>query len=411
MEEVFDDDFHIVGHRFRNRWNHDWDRLNKTENFKTSVIGSYEAVDIDFHRGRERKRIVGGMEIRSRVTKLSGRHREHHRSLIRREKHKRRREFREYKIDRDNTQLNLLTTNKGEEVRSFCISQEGNVAIGNNYKSCNPLTKFDVNGNATFYNNINVGESVTVTETITVGDSITVANTIVIGDPLAISWEPLPAIIDYLTGVTLIIGDLLNTLTRIQAKTFISFKIADLITIPLFFDDSIAGLFTPFGLAVSNFVSNTGTFIPSDERIKTNIVPFNTTNYLQNFMQFKTYEYSYTSAWCNIVGCNTTDRIHGFISQQIDSIDPSLVSVQDYIINGTVIDLHILKKELFLPYLVQIVQDLVNRYTSLSTQYTAQQTQITTLSSNITTLTNTVNTLIITVQNQANQIALLNSTH
>jgi len=246
--------------------------------------------------------------------------------------------------DLNYTQWEVITSSTNGDIPSLCQDPFGNVGIGIfNGTQCAPKTLCHCGGNSTIDGFLYFNGSAPV---------------------LGLSLQPVsPQVAGFVTGPVLQVGDTNNPVTRIVASQYIDFFIEEQATMPLFNIPGMQVLISPFGFSVASFSSSFGTFTPSDQRIKTGIVPFGTGfNYTARFMNFNPVLFNYTAQYCaGFKNCKTTTQQHGFIAQQIEAIDPSLISKAPYsFIDGTTIpDLTEIKPDGIITYLVKVLQDQV----------------------------------------------------
>lgn len=149
------------------------------------------------------------------------------------------------------------------------------------------------------------------------------------------------------TGSNFIFGDQNIPYARLQAEFAVGIRLGtdSFLTPPdiLFGEDGLKFLVEPLGVHVASvFIPFFGVFIPSDERIKTNITTMNTTRALQNVLSLRPTTYRYTEEWYNALGETTEEERgedrRGFIAQEVEQILPHSVRETTMYLGGEYVD-------------------------------------------------------------------------
>lgn len=148
-------------------------------------------------------------------------------------------------------------------------------------------------------------------------------------------------------GYNFIFGDQAVPYARVQARFAIGFRLGeDSFLSPdnfLFGEDGLKFLISTLGVHVNSvFVPFFGVFVPSDERIKTNVTNMNTTQALQNVLSLRPRTYRYTEEWYAALGENTEEERgedrRGFVAQEVEDILPHSVRSTTMSLNGELVD-------------------------------------------------------------------------
>ena len=169
------------------------------------------------------------------------------------------------------------------------------------------------------------------------------------------------------TGDDFVFGDQGVTYSRLQAGLAIGFRLGtdSFLTPPgvLLGEPDLKVLIEPLGVHIASIlVPFFGIFIPSDERIKTNITDMNSTEAIQNVMAMSPKTYYYTDTWHEMLGEDTQDsrgsKRRGFIAQDIEKILPHSVKKTTVNLDGEIIDdFRDLRKEDLITEVVSAFQD------------------------------------------------------
>ena len=139
-------------------------------------------------------------------------------------------------------------------------------------------------------------------------------------------------------GPDFLFGDQSITYTRMQAGLAIGFRLAAAnVQFPLLFEPGLQVLIEPLGVHIATpFFSVFGTFIASDERIKTDITDMDTKEAAENVMKIKPRTYYYIPEYNEIIAGKDSlppksPKRRGFIAQEVEQILPN--SVQEESMN------------------------------------------------------------------------------
>ncbi len=149
------------------------------------------------------------------------------------------------------------------------------------------------------------------------------------------------------TGDDFVFGDQAVTYTRVQAGLAIGFRLGtnSFLTPPgiLLGEEDLKVLIEPLGVHIASvLVPFFGVFIPSDERIKTNITALNATQAFRDVMNLRPRAYHYIDDWHRMMGEETLEqrgsRRHGFIAQEVEEVLPHSVRRTTVNLENRVID-------------------------------------------------------------------------
>lgn len=170
------------------------------------------------------------------------------------------------------------------------------------------------------------------------------------------------------TGSDFIFGDQSTPYSRLQAGVAIGFRLGtpSFLMPPgvLLGEPDLKMLIEPFGVHVASiFVPFFGIFIPSDERIKTDITDMDSTEALQNVLKLQPKTYYYIDEWHQMLGENTQEergeKRRGFIAQQVKEVFPHSVKENLINLNGeTIEDFNELRKEDIVTDVVSALQEM-----------------------------------------------------
>ncbi len=149
------------------------------------------------------------------------------------------------------------------------------------------------------------------------------------------------------TGDDLVFGDQGVTYSRLQAGLAIGFRLGtnSFLTPPgiLLGEPDLKVLIEPFGVHIASIlIPFFGIFIPSDERIKTNITDMNVTEAMVNIMSLRPRTYYYTDTWHEMLGEETVEsrgeKRRGFIAQEVENVLPHSVKQTSLNLDGKIVD-------------------------------------------------------------------------
>ena len=136
------------------------------------------------------------------------------------------------------------------------------------------------------------------------------------------------------TGDDFIFGDQGVPYSRLQAGLAIGFRLGtdSFLTPPnvLLGEDGLKMLIEPLGVRVASvFVPFFGIFIPSDERIKTNVTDLDPLEAIKNVLSLRPRTYHYTESWYEMLNEEGEQSEHpkrrGFIAQEVREVLPNSV--------------------------------------------------------------------------------------
>ncbi len=168
-------------------------------------------------------------------------------------------------------------------------------------------------------------------------------------------------------GPDFLFGDQGVTYTRIQAGLAIGFRLGAQATFPIFFEPGLSVLIQPFGIHfASPFFNPLGTFVASDERIKTDIAPMDEAEAFRNVLELRARTYRYVDEFYDAMGYDVAQssqpRRRGFVAQEVETVLPN--SVRETIFNlrnASLEDFKDLRKEDIIVEAIAAVQYLAHR--------------------------------------------------
>lgn len=179
------------------------------------------------------------------------------------------------------------------------------------------------------------------------------------------------------TGDDFVFGDQNIAYARLQAGLAIGFRLGTFSGIApgMFLQPDLKVLIEPAGVHISSFLFPFfGIFIPSDERIKTNITDMDSVQALRNVLSLRPKTYYYEDWWYEQLGEDddqfSKPKRRGFVAQDVEKVLPNSVKEINMALNGKMTeDFRDLRKEDLVTEVVSAVQHIY--YESvLETAYT-----------------------------------------
>ena len=168
-------------------------------------------------------------------------------------------------------------------------------------------------------------------------------------------------------GDDFLFGDQAVTYSRLQAGLAIGFRLGTFSGVApgMFLQPDLKVLIEPAGVHISSFLFPFfGIFIPSDERIKTNVTAMDGMQALKNVMALQPKTYNYEDWWYEQLGEEGSQsdkpKRRGFIAQDVEKVLPNSVKKTKMALNGEMVDdFRDLRKEDLVVDAISAIQTLV----------------------------------------------------